>query len=87
MSMVRKSLLFLVSLSVGLSQLFGASVPNHPLYFEQRSSGLFETQTAGQSLIIRADRIQLDDVTLRFVHASKIKNLGLGRLIPRSAGR
>jgi hypothetical protein len=34
----------------------------HPLYFEERQSGLFENRTAGQSVAIRADRVQLDEV-------------------------
>ena len=49
------------------------------LYFEERSSGLFETRSAGQSITIRADRIELDGVTLRFVHPSK-------KRAPRRAG-
>ncbi len=78
--MIRTSLLAL--LSAGLSPL-GATAPDHPLYFEERSSGMFETRAAGQSVTLRADRIALDGVTLRFVHPSKSARLeGLGAPAP-----
>jgi len=68
---------------VCLSGLPGASAVDHPLYFEERSSEVFETRAAGQSVTIRADRISLDGVTLRFVHPSKNAHLqGRGRSAP-----
>ncbi len=60
---------------VCLSHLIGATAPDHPLYFEERSSGVFETRSAGQSTTIRADRIALDGVTLRFARPSKSAHL------------
>jgi uncharacterized protein (TIGR03437 family) len=47
-----------------------ATTLDHPLYFEERSPGVFATRAAGQSITIHADRIALDGVTLRFVHPS-----------------
>lgn len=68
---------------VCLSNLPGATAPDHPLYFERRSSALFETRSAGQAVTIRADRIELDGVTLRFAHSSKAGHLeGLGTPAP-----
>jgi uncharacterized protein (TIGR03437 family) len=78
-STIRTSLLA----TICLSQLPGATVPDHPLYFEQRSSALFETRSNGQSVTIRPDRIALDGVTLRFAHPSKTAHLeGLGKPAP-----
>jgi uncharacterized protein (TIGR03437 family) len=72
---IRTSLLTVVCLS--------AATVNHPLYFEQRSSGLFETQSAGQLVTIRADRLELDGVTLQFIHSSRNARLeGLGTPAP-----
>jgi len=83
MSIIRTSLLAVVCLGVCLSHLLGATAPDHPLYFEERSGGVFETHAAGQSVTIRADRIALDDVTLRFVHPSKAAHLeGIGEPAP-----
>jgi uncharacterized protein (TIGR03437 family) len=66
-----------------LSNLPGATALDHPSYFEQRSSALFETRSAGQAVTIRADRIALEGVTLRFAHASKTAHLeGLGTAVP-----
>jgi uncharacterized protein (TIGR03437 family) len=66
-----------------LSRLIAATSPEHPLYFEQRDRGLFETRYAGQSVIVRADQIELEGVTLRFVHASKKARLeGVGTPAP-----
>jgi uncharacterized protein (TIGR03437 family) len=68
---------------VCLGRLPGASPVEHPLYFEERSSGVFEASAAGQSVTIRADRISLDGITLRFVHPSKNAHLkGLGTSAP-----
>jgi uncharacterized protein (TIGR03437 family) len=66
-----------------LCRLAAAAVVEYPLYFEERSNGFFETRAAGQSVTIRADRISLDGVTLRFVHPSKNAHLkGLGTSAP-----
>ena len=68
---------------LSLNCLSGATQPDHPLYFEERPGGVFETRAAGQSVTIRADRIALDGVTLRFVHASKSARLeGIGTPAP-----
>ncbi len=75
MSILRLSLLI-----VCVSGLFGATAPDHPLYFEQRSNDQFETRSAGQLVTIRADRMELDGVTLQFIHPSKrarIEGLGI----------
>jgi uncharacterized protein (TIGR03437 family) len=58
----------LLPILIGFSAV-GATVPDHPLYFEERSSGVFEA--AGQSAIILADRLEMNGVTLRFVHPSR----------------
>jgi uncharacterized protein (TIGR03437 family) len=75
--------IFRVSIIVlSLCRLAAAAV-EHPLYFEQRSSEVFETRASGPSVTIRADRISLDGVTLRFVHPSKNAHLkGLGTSAP-----
>lgn len=79
MSIIRTSLLTLQC----LGSLPGATANDHPLYFEQRSAGLFETRDAGKIVAIRPDRIELDGVTLRFVHAFKSAQLdGLGPSAP-----
>jgi uncharacterized protein (TIGR03437 family) len=70
-STIRTSLLAMICLSHSPA----ATVPDHPAYFEQRSNGVFETRSAGQSVTIRPDRIALDGVTLRFVHSSKTAHL------------
>jgi uncharacterized protein (TIGR03437 family) len=70
-SVFRTSLLAIVC----LSRLPGATALHHPLYFEERQSGLFETRAAGQSVAIRADCIAIDGVTLRFLHPSKAARL------------
>jgi uncharacterized protein (TIGR03437 family) len=68
---------------LSLSCFSGATVPDHPLYFEERSGEMFETRAAGQSVILRADRIALDGITLRFVHPSKQARLeGIGAPAP-----
>jgi uncharacterized protein (TIGR03437 family) len=68
---------------VFLGRLPTASAVDHPLYFEERSSEVFETSAAGQSVTIRRDRISLDGVTLRFVDPSKNAHLeGLGTSAP-----
>jgi uncharacterized protein (TIGR03437 family) len=68
---------------VCLCRLPAATALDHPLYFEERSSEVFETRAAGQSVTIRADRIELDGMTLRFVHPSKNAHLqGLGTSAP-----
>ena len=75
--MIRTSVLMLVC----FSHAFCATALDHPLYFEERQSGLFETHAGGQSVTIRADRMALDGVTLRFEHASRTSRLkGLGTL-------
>jgi hypothetical protein len=75
----RTSLLAIVC----ISHLPGATALHHPLYFEERKSGLFETRAAGQSAAIRADRVELDGATLRFLHPSKNARLeGLGASAP-----
>ena len=57
--------------------------PDHPLYFEERSNEVFETQAAGQTVTIRADRMEMDGVTLRFIHPSKHARLeGFGISAP-----
>jgi uncharacterized protein (TIGR03437 family) len=79
LSIVRTTLLTIVC----LSRPPGATALDHPLYFEARSPGLFATRAAGQSVIIRPDRMELDGVTLRFVHPSKNARLeGLGISAP-----
>ncbi len=79
MSMLRTSLLAVMT----LSYLGGATVPDHPLYFEQRSRDLFETRAAGQLVTIHPDRIELDGVTLRFLDPSRGAHLeGLGQSAP-----
>jgi uncharacterized protein (TIGR03437 family) len=66
-----------------LGRLPGASAVDHPLYFEERSSEVFETRASGQSVTLRRDRISLDGVTLRFVNPSKNAHLnGLGMSAP-----
>ncbi len=66
-----------------LSRLPGATALDHPLYFEERQNGLFETLAACQSVTIHADRIAIDGVTLRFLHSSKSARLeGSGRPAP-----
>jgi uncharacterized protein (TIGR03437 family) len=78
-STIRLSLL----IAVFIGQLIGATSPDHPLYFEERSSGLFETRAAGQSVIIRADRIELGGVTLQFLRPSRNAHLkGFGTSAP-----
>jgi uncharacterized protein (TIGR03437 family) len=73
----------LIFVFVCLGRLAAAAPVDHPLYFEERSSEVFETRAAGQSVTIRADRISLDGVTLRFVHPSNNAHLqGLGRSAP-----
>ncbi len=68
---------------VCLADLLGAAKIDHPIYFEQRSSGLFETRSAGQLITIRADQLELDGVTLRFVPPSKGARLeGVGTPAP-----
>ena len=75
MSITRTSLLAIIC----LSRIPAATTLGHPLYFEERSSGLFEARAAGQSVKIYADRIELDGVTLRFVHPSSAARLeGIG---------
>jgi uncharacterized protein (TIGR03437 family) len=69
--MIRTSLLALI----GLSHLVGSTALDHPLYFEERRNGLFETQAGGQTVAIHADRIAIDGVTLRFLHPSKTARL------------
>ncbi len=62
-----------------LSHVFGATALDHPLYFEERSSGVLETRAAGQTITIQSDRIALDGVTLRFVHpfaSARLKGIG-----------
>ena len=79
MSTIRTSLLA----TICLSHLPGATMPDHPSYFERRSSVQFETRSSGQPVTIRADRIGLDGVTLRFAHSSKTAHLeGLGTPAP-----
>ncbi len=79
MSIIRTLLLAMIC----LCRLPGATAPDHPLYFEERSSGVFETRSAGQSVTIRPDRIALDGVTLRFAHPSKAAHMeGLGTPAP-----
>jgi uncharacterized protein (TIGR03437 family) len=74
-SILRTSLLAIVC----FGSVPGATTIEHPLYFEERAPGLFETRSGGQSVIIRGDRVELDGVTLRFVHPSKKARLeGLG---------
>jgi uncharacterized protein (TIGR03437 family) len=76
---IRTSLLAILC----LCRLPGATAPDHPLYFEERQSGLFETRAAGQSVTIRADSIAIDGVTLRFLHSSQTARLkGSGRPAP-----
>jgi uncharacterized protein (TIGR03437 family) len=78
-SLIRLPLLIIVC----VSGLLSATVPDHPLYFEERASQLFETRAAGQSVTIRADRIELDGVTLRFVRPSRNARLqGVGTPAP-----
>ncbi len=73
----------LLPIFVALSTVVGATLPDHPLYFEERSNEVFETQAAGQTVIIRADRLEMDGVTLRFVHPSKHARLeGFGTPAP-----
>jgi uncharacterized protein (TIGR03437 family) len=80
-SITRLSLLTIVC----LSPFTGATLPDHPLYFEQRSSRLFETRVAGQPASIGADGIELDGVTLRFLRSSRHAYLkGLGTPAPSS---
>src|SRR5579862_8771574 len=68
---------------LSMTRFAGATAPDHPLYFEERPSGVFETRVGGQSVTLRADRIALDGVTLRFVHPSKSARLeGLGAPAP-----
>src|SRR5271170_3916529 len=77
--MIRSSLLVLFC----LSRILPAAALDHPLYFEERSSGVFVTRAAGQSISIQSDRIALDGVTLRFVHPSGSAQLqGAGRPAP-----
>ena len=79
MSSIRTSLL----VSVCLGNVLGAATLEHPLYFEERSNGSFETRSAGRSVTIRTDRLELDGVTLRFVHPSKRAHLeGVGPSAP-----
>ena len=79
MSIIRISLLGIFCLSCVL----GAAAPEHPLYFEERFVGVFETRAAGQSVTLRADRMELDGITLRFLHPSKAARLeGSGRPAP-----
>jgi uncharacterized protein (TIGR03437 family) len=78
-SIIRTSSLAIVC----LSHLIGANALDHPLYFEERQSGLIEIRSPGQSATIRPDRIALDGVTLRFAHPSKNAHLeGLGTPAP-----
>jgi uncharacterized protein (TIGR03437 family) len=80
-SILRFSLLTIIC----LSPFTGATLPDHPLYFEQRSNRLFETRVAGQPASIGTDRIELDGVTLRFLRSSKHAYLeGLGTPAPSS---
>ena len=66
-----------------LGELFGAAMAQHPLYFEQRSAGLFEARDTGKIVAIRPDRLEVDGVTLRFLRASKAAHLdGLGSPAP-----
>ena len=58
---IRTSLLAILC----LCRLPGATAPDHPLYFEERSPGVFATRAAGQSITIHADSIALDGVTLK----------------------
>jgi uncharacterized protein (TIGR03437 family) len=62
--------LALVGLSVCVSHLLAAPAPDRPLYFEDRQNGSFATRAAGQSVTIQKDRMELDGVTLRFLHPS-----------------
>ena len=81
MSITRLSLLTIVC----LSPFTAATLPDRPLYFEQRSSGLFQTRVAGQPASIGADGIELDGVSLRFLRSSKHAYLkGLGTPAPSS---
>jgi uncharacterized protein (TIGR03437 family) len=60
-----------------LSGMLGAA--QHPLYFEQRQSDLFKAGTVA----IRPDRIEIDDVKLRFVGTSERARLeGVGTPAP-----
>jgi len=69
--------------AVCLGDLLSAAALDVPLYFEDRSSDLFETRAAGGSVAIRPDRVELNDVTLHFVHASKNARLeGVGTPAP-----
>ena len=65
---------------VCLADLLNAAAVDHPLYFEARSAGLFETRAVGKLVTIRTDRIELDSVTFRFLNTSNSARLeGLGR--------
>ncbi len=75
MSIIRTFLLAAFGLTVCLCRLPGATAPDHPLYFENRQTGSFETRAAGQLVTIHADRIELDGVTLRFLHPSRSAHL------------
>jgi uncharacterized protein (TIGR03437 family) len=66
-----------------LGGVLRAAAPEHPLYFEERSDGVFETLAAGQSATLRADRMELYGITLRFLHPSKAARLeGSGKPAP-----
>jgi len=73
--MIRASIRTSLLVIVGLSRLVAATTLDHPLYFEERQSGLFETRAGGQTVAIHADRIAIDGVTLRFLHPSKTARL------------
>ena len=81
MSILRTSLLAIVC----LADLLGAAAVDHPLYFEERSVGLFETHAVGKLVTIRTDRLELDGVTFRFIQASRSAHLeGVGLSAPSS---
>ena len=69
MSIIRTSLTAIVFI-VFLTRLTAATALNHPLYFEERAPGLFESRSAGHTVAIRSDRMEWDNMTLRFVNSS-----------------
>lgn len=80
---LRTSLLGPVCLGWCLGCVSAAVRPDRPIYFEDRRSGVFESHAAGQAIRIHADRVEIGDVTLRFLHASKQARVeGIGTAAP-----
>jgi hypothetical protein len=78
-SLIRTSL----PIFICLCDLLSAAALDHPLYFEERSSELFETRAAGKLVAIRTASIELDGVTFQFANPSKSARLeGIGTPAP-----